>query len=330
MAENIGRPRVSVALCTHNGATFVGEQLTSILQQTLSVSEIVLSDDASTDDTVSIVEGMVASSSAPRPALRVIRNVQALGVLANFEQATKACSGDLIALCDQDDVWHPEKLALIVGAFAAHPELALVHTDASLVDAAGVRLPGALLASLDATRQELNEIHSGNGYRTLLRRNLVTGATTIFRASLVEIATPFPLHWVHDEWLAILAAAIARIDVIERELIDYRQHGSNQIGARRLTVRQKFGRLAEPRSERNRRLVARAVELYERLVALRAEPVVVALAKGKLEHEQFRASLPASRMRRVGPVFGAWVGGRYAHFSRGLIDVARDLLQPPD
>lgn len=330
MADGAGIPTVSVALCTHNGARYVAEQVTSILAQTSPVAEIVLSDDASTDDTVAVVESVVASWPGARPALLVLRNPVALGVVANFEQATRACTGELIALCDQDDVWHPDKVASIVREFASRPDLALVHTDAALVDGTGVRLPGALLASLDARKSELREIHAGDGFRALLRRNLVTGATAVFRGSLLAVASPFPPHWVHDEWLAIVAAATARIDLVERELIDYRQHDSNQIGARKLTTRQKFARLGEPRSERNRRLVQRALELHDRLTALAVAPQVMALASGKLEHERFREALPRTRAARILPVVGAAARGQYARYSRGAIDVARDLLQPAD
>lgn len=319
-----------MALCTHNGAQYIAEQVASILRQEIPVAEIVLSDDASTDDTVAIAERAVAEWPSPGPALRVIRNSPALGVTANFERATLACAGEFIALCDQDDSWHSDKVSSILRMFEERPEIDLIHTDAALVDGDGNRLPGALLASLDATSDELREIHVGRGYETLLRRNLVTGATTVFRRRLLERAVPFASSWVHDEWLAIIAAATAGIDVIERELIDYRQHGGNQIGARRLTVREKFGRLSEPRSERNSRLVARSVELHDRLVALGAASAVIALAAGKLGHERFRSALPDRRIARMPVVLFAWVRGRYGRFSRGSIDVARDLLQPAD
>lgn len=319
-----------MALCTHNGGRFITEQVASILKQTVAVTEIVLSDDASTDDTVTIAAGVVAAWPAPRPVLRVIRNVTALGVTANFEQAALACTGEFLALCDQDDAWHPDKVAAILQVFDARPDIILVHTNAALVDGQGRRLPGALLSSLDATAGELREIHSGRGYATLLRRNLVTGATVVFRATLLERAVPFAPDWVHDEWLAIIAAATGNIEVIERELIEYRQHGANQIGARRLTIREKFGRLADPRAERNRRLVARSAELHDRLVALGAAPAVVGLAAGKLAHERFRSGLPGIRVARIPAVLAAWAAGRYGRFSRGAIDVARDLLQPAD
>ncbi len=315
-------PTISVALCTHNGARYVREQVESILRQTYPVTEIVLSDDASTDDTVAVVESAVAGSGV---ALVVIRNSPALGVVANFEQATAACTGDYIALCDQDDVWMPSKLAELVGSLIAGAML--VHSDAVLVDQYLVPV-GALLDSLEATPAERRELTDGRSYSTFLRRNLVTGATVLFRRELLESARPFPRSWVHDEWLAIVAAAQGFTHLHWLPLIQYRQHGGNQIGAVKPTLGYKIGKLLEPRTNRNASLVERATALVERLETLDIAPDRLALARGKLAHERSRNSLPRVRLLRVPPIVAAVIAGRYSRFSRGLMDAARDLLQP--
>lgn len=320
------RGGISLAICTHNGSAFVREQLESVLAQTVPLNEIILSDDASSDDTCAIAEDVI-KSTVP---LRIIRNPAPLGVSANFEQAVRACSGEFIALCDQDDRWHPEKLESIMGVFADRPGVALVHTDARLVSREGVPLGHSLLDSLEIRSSEIRGIHRGRSFETLLRRNLVTGATAVFRSSLLDHALPFPREWVHDEWLAIVAAATATTELVERELIDYRQHGGNQIGARKLTFRQKLSKFREPRDERNEHLFARAIVLNERLDALGSlvDPRRLELARGKLSHERSRLALPASRLLRVGPITRAALAGQYSRFSLGLPDVLRDLAQP--
>lgn len=315
---------VSVALGTHNGARYIAEQIDSILAQTVPVTEIVLSDDASTDDTVAVARATVGD----RVALTVILNDPALGVVANFEQAVLACTGELIALCDQDDVWHPTKLREIVGVFDQRPGVALVHTDARLVSGEGEPLGMSLFRSLEVRPAELREIHGGHAFDTLLRRNLVTGATTVFRASLLASAAPFSREWVHDEWLAIIAAATATTEVLEDELVDYRQHGGNQIGARRLSLREKLSKFREPRNERNSHLLRRALELTERLRQVEVDPARLARADAKLEFERFRSSLPAAHLLRVLPIARTAIAGRYAAFSLGLPDIVRDLAQP--
>ncbi len=318
-------PSISVALCTHNGARYVREQVESFLAQTVPVAQIVLSDDASTDDTVSIVERAVAGSGVE---LVVLRNSPALGVVANFEQATAACTGDLIALSDQDDVWHSDKLERIVAVFAAVPEALLVHSDADLVDESLTPLPDSLLASLEMTDTERRELTDGRSYAAFLRRNLVTGATAVLRRELVERARPYPSSWIHDEWLAVVGAALAQTRLAEGRLVAYRQHGANQIGAVKPTLRYKIGKLVEPRTDRNDRLVERAEVLLERLEGLPVAADRLVAARGKLAHERFRRALPRVRLLRLPAVVGAVIAGRYSRFSRGVKDAVRDLLQP--
>ena len=325
-------PSISVALCTHNGAAFVREQIDSILAQSVPAAQIVLSDDASSDDTVAIVERAVSEWPMPRPELLVLRNVPALGVVANFEQAVQACTGELIALSDQDDVWMPDKLARFVERFAAEPDLLLAHSDATLVTADRSPLPDSLLDSLEATPGERRHLVDGRSYYTLIRRNLVTGATVVFRRGLLDHAAPFAPSWVHDEWLAIVAAAISRTLLIDGRLIEYRQHEGNQIGASKPSLSYKLRKLREPRQERNRGLVARSIALADRLESLGAvvDPSRLAHARAKLAHEKWRLALPSNPVLRAPRIVAAVVSGRYSSFSRGIMDAARDLLQPAD
>ena len=325
-------PRVSVALGTHNGARYLREQLDSILAQTRPVAEIVVSDDASGDGTVELAEQVIAehrSTDAPTPALVVRRNTVALGVTANFEQALLAASGDLIALSDQDDVWHPERVERAVAEFAARPGLELVAAEARLVDEARAPLGSTLLETLgvdDVTRERLG---TDAAFAELLRRNLLTGATMMVSRGLVERAAPFPASWVHDEWLAVVASVGGGIAVIGEPLIDYRQHGANQIGVSRLSASGRLARLREPRTDRNARLLARAEDLAARLPALaRADARVEADVQAKLAHERMRQRIPASRLRRVAPIWREWRSGAYTRYGLGVQDVLRDLVQP--
>ena len=323
--------RISVALCTHNGARYVTEQVESILAQTLLPDEIVLSDDASTDDTVARVRRALAAH--PDVELRVFENDPALRVTKNFEQAVVACTGDLIALSDQDDTWAPDRLERIAEVFAARPDVLLVHSDARLVDGDGAPLGETLFGSLEITDAELTAVDEGRSFSALMRRNLVTGATTVFRRSLVESAAPFPTSWVHDEWLAVMAASLGRTAVLREQLIDYRQHGANQIGAARLSVLEKARKLGISREDRNRGLVARAADLSERLERLGAHGRlrsrdVIDTAHAKLAHERARYALPANRLARVPSVLRTLARGGYARYSRGVLDAVRDLVQP--
>lgn len=322
---------ISVALCTHNGARYLGEQLRSICAQSLLPGEIVLSDDASTDGTVSLARDIVRECLAGRPGshidLVVLQNQPALRVTKNFEQAVRACSGELIALCDQDDIWQPERLRIMQAQFAQRPELTLLHTDARLVDGQAQPLGQSLFEALEVQPVELEWIHGGLALQALLRRNLVTGATTIFRRSLLDAALPFPTEWLHDEWLGAIASVTGRVDVLEQPLIDYRQHGANEVGARRPTLAQNVRRAFASRGTKQQERARRAERLLERLTALGASSEVLDRVRTKVSHQQFRAALPASRLARVLPVAAEILSGRYHGYDRGLQAVAADLLE---
>jgi glycosyltransferase involved in cell wall biosynthesis len=325
---------VSVALCTYNGARFVAEQVRSILAQRPAPLELVVGDDDSVDDTLAVIEREVAAARAADQAvsteLVVRRHSPGLGVVGNFADALSACRADLIALSDQDDVWAPGKIARLTALFETDARLQLVHTDARLVDAAGAPLGLTLLDALEATPAERAGLQTGDAFAVLLRRNLVTGATVMLRRSLVAQAAPFPREWVHDEWLAAIAAAQHEhaVRLVPEPLIDYRQHGANEIGARRPTMADRWAKLREPRDERAPLLAERTRLLVERLGALDVPAERLVLARAKHEHEARRRDLPRWQPARIPGIVGGVLAGRYGRYSRGAIDVLRDLVQP--
>jgi len=331
---NASRPlEVSVALCTYNGARFLREQVGSICLQTRPPVEIVLSDDASRDGSVEVVRAAVAECAAERPgppiALRVFENPVALRVVKNFEQAISACTSELIALSDQDDVWMPDRLALMVAHFEQDANLMLLHTDARLVDSERRDLNQTLFHALEVTPLELAQVHGGKAFDALLRRNLVTGATTVFRRALLADALPLPVEWVHDEWLAIVASTTARVDLLEQPLIEYRQHESNQIGARRDTFSEKVRKALASRGNTHVERAIKAELLLARLLQLgdRVPPEIIAKVRSKIVHQRFRAALPASRLSRIVPIAREAMTGRYDKFGRGVRGVVRDLFE---
>lgn len=325
-------PLVSVALGTHNGARYLRDQLESILAQTHPVAEIVLSDDASTDGTVELAERVVEEhrpTDAATPSLVVLRNPVALGVTANFGQALTAASGDLIALSDQDDLWHPDRVERALAAFARRQGAELVAAEARLVDEGGAPLGATLFETLAVDVPLRLRLETDAAFDELLKRNVLTGATMVVTRSLVLRATPFPASWVHDEWLGIVASVGGGLAIVPEPVIDYRQHAGNQIGVTRLGAGGKLARLREPRTRRNAQLFDRARDLAERLPGIaRHDASVEAAVRGKLAHEVMRQALPTERLRRLGPVWREWRTGAYNRYGRGAQDVLRDLVQP--
>lgn len=215
--------------------------------------------------------------------------------------------------------------------FEVDPAVSLVFSDADLVDVDGMSLRFSLFQALEVRSRDIECIRRDDAFTVFVKRNIVTGATVAFRRILLDIALPFASGWVHDEWLATLAAATSRIGVIERELVDYRQHGANAIGVRRASLVVKVRRVLERRGNRNDRLASRSQLLMERLEASAAgvSPVIISKSREKAAVEKFRAALPAPRLKRVAPVIHAARQGWYSKYcSQGRLDILRDLLQP--
>lgn len=337
--------RVSVAMATFNGGQFIAEQLRSILAQTVAIDQIVIADDGSRDDSVGIARDVLATFAGELTVLEPER--RSLGVTKNFERALRACTGDLIALSDQDDVWHVDKLERMIAPLGEDGLLAF--SDASLVGELGQPLKGepVLFGGIGLTDWERSTLFAGDAWPVFLRRNLVTGATVVIRRALLDLAGEFPESWVHDEWLAIVAAANGGVRLVDEPTIDYRQHGANQIGMRsKLTWKIRMERLKTPRTQRNSRLFKRAQALaawagerarFDPSTVLWNRPATSSLrstteiwmdAEEKLAHETVRSELPAARFDRVPSVRREMKTGRYERFGLGKQDVLRDLVQP--
>ena len=179
ISDKAATERISVALCTYNGEAYLGEQLASIAAQDLPPGELVVCDDASTDRSAEIVARFAAGAPFP---VRFQVNARNLGSRANFEQAIRLCRGRLIALADQDDVWLPPKLRRLSEALEAAPGAGFAFCDAHLVDCRRRGLGCRLWQSVRFHRGEQRRWSGGGAVEVLLRHNVVTGATLVFRA----------------------------------------------------------------------------------------------------------------------------------------------------
>lgn len=315
-------------LCTYNGARFLDAQWCSLLAQVRLPDEIIVRDDGSTDGTVALLETLRKRAETRGVRVDVQRNTRNLGYVENFSSALQVASGDVLFLCDQDDVWHPDKLATQLAAFERRPALLLLSSDARRVDASGRNLDHSLYAVLRMRRHELRDIHAGRGFEILLYRSMATGATVAFRRCLLAVALPFPEGWVHDEWLAIIAAACSGFDCEERELIDYRQHADNQIGMPERGLGEQWRDLLKPRRELLAQLIARTEILNARFGRLPADTTQAAqLVSNALAHWHTRQSLRGAPWQRLRLVVREALRGHYRKFGTGWHSALRDLVR---
>jgi glycosyltransferase involved in cell wall biosynthesis len=178
---------LSIALASYNGERYVNEQLESIARQTRLPDELIVSDDASTDATPDIV--LDFARRAPFP-VRFLQNRERLGSTRNFEAAIRACNGDIIFLCDQDDVWYPNKISLVEEHFINDPSAGAVFTDANVVDENLRQFGHRLWKTFRFSSREQVRVATGDALGVLLKHPVVTGATMAFRSKYRALVLP--------------------------------------------------------------------------------------------------------------------------------------------
>ena len=321
-AESNSQQKISVALCTYNGEPFLRQQLASIQQQTRLPDELVVCDDQSTDQTVAIVREFAATVSFP---ITIVQNPQTLGSAKNFEKAIRLCGGDLIALSDQDDIWYPDRLQRSQQEFVAHPQAGLVFSDADLIDEQNRPLAGTLWQRLGFAGKRREDLLAGQ-FLVLAKHRFVTGATAMFRADLRDRFLPIGAGWIHDEWIALIAAAFSDLRPIDQPLIRYRIHGSQQVGLQNKLQQRAQGKTP---AERHWGRVAESVkELQQMCDVLSAMPLdegraVLLAYQQHLQFLSFRSSLPARRLMRVVPILTRF--SQYGLHASGLPSMLKDL-----
>lgn len=208
---------ISVCITTHNGATYIKAQLDSILSQLSDRDEVILSDDASSDETLAIVEALHDQR------IRVLHHTPYSQThfpvdktTHNFENALLHANGDFIFLADQDDVWLPNKVSTMLDALQT-ADLA-VH-DCQMVD--------TNLQTLLPSYFQYIRVHTG-AFQNAIRCTYL-GCCMAFRKQLLSRALPFPPSCVaHDQWIGIVAALKGKTTLIHQPLILYRRHNQTQ------------------------------------------------------------------------------------------------------
>jgi len=327
--------KISVAMCTYNGADFLSAQLESIITQLRPPDEIVVCDDGSTDETQTLLEGFATESPVP-VSIRI--NEKTLGSIKNFEQAIGLCSGDAIALSDQDDIWRSDKLQLIEKSFAKAPKAGLVFSDAEIVEedlnSSGRKMWDEV--GFDQHKRKL--VRQGRALEVLITGWTVTGATMAFRSKFRKLSLPIPdgIAMIHDGWIALTVASVADVVMIEEPLIKYRQHGKQQIGA---PMRANAAadqpdpiqalETAFRRNNSSADLHKILATLEERLLAQSSSHNTrnaLRFVGDYSFHLNVRANLPRKRLNRLPRILRELLTLRYHEYANGFKSAAKDLV----
>ena len=239
-------PTVAVVVATYNGATYLPAQLESIVQQTYKPSQIIIIDDASSDDTLLVANNFAAHHTE----VMVVQNETRLGYIKNFEKGMLLSNANYMALSDQDDIWMPNKLEVLIHAIG---DQMLAYSDSELIEADGQLL-----------NQKMSSIKNQLAYHTPIMYTVgawAPGHAMLFKKELLDKAAPFPTLVTHDFWLGFVATCYSTVVYVNEPLVHYRQHTQNAIGAD--TTKNKSASLTLAQKKQNAR--ARMELLYQKV-----------------------------------------------------------------
>lgn len=222
---------IDVLLATYNGEKYIAEQIDSILNQTHQPLRLFIRDDMSKDSTIEIIKKRV--SKHPEKII-LIPSDNNLGVVKNFSALMPMSDSEYIMFSDQDDKWLPDKIERAISKmkeletlYGKHTPL-LVHTDLQVVDANLRNIENSFwkYSRISPEKDSLNR---------LLCQNVVTGCTMMMNKALSSLAHPIPDEAImHDWWIALVASAFGKIGIVSAPTMLYRQHSTNQVGAKKL------------------------------------------------------------------------------------------------
>ncbi|MEZ0483590.1 glycosyltransferase family 2 protein [Fibrella aquatica] len=336
------RPSLSVALCTYNGASYLRDQWNSLLAQEWIPNELIVSDDGSTDGTLALVREL--AQTAPFP-VTILANEKPLGYNGNFSQAIAACTGELIFLCDQDDVWFPHKTRTLATYLINTPQHDVVFGNATVADQHLTPTDRQFWDVVRFSTSDQQGWQEGGAMHVLLNGNRVMGCAMAFRQSFRQRALPVPGNvpggYVYDGWLALVAAATNQIGFVAEPLQLYRTHPKQQIGVKppengppvRFLDRFNRDRMLKLAPFRQKQ------DNWQTLLSMlieRVGPKAQGLAQlqHRLNHTAMRATLPNNRVGRLLPVCRALLAGHYHRYADAdanrlapFIAAAGDLLE---
>ncbi len=321
--------KISIALCTYNGAQHLPAQLDSIATQRRLPDELVVCDDQSNDDTVEIIRRF--ARRAPFTVYLDI-NEENLGTTKNFEKAVASCKGDIIAFCDQDDVWRQDKLMQIEAVFFASPRVGAVFSDADLVNENLEPLGRSLWQAINFSRAQQKRFVGHRSIEALLKCiSLSHGMMMAFRAIYKTAILPFPAQFGHDNWTALIIAGLSDLAFIRQPLIRYRQHQSQQVGTP--TRSRWLEKLTSVEENTAAGLYLAQADLFESacrrvegLGAAECHREKLALLRAKAKHMLLRASIPKRKWQRLPVVLKELAEFRYHRYSNGVLSAAKDLV----
>jgi glycosyltransferase involved in cell wall biosynthesis len=212
--------KLSICMATYNGSQFVVRQLDTVLKQLSPADEVIIVDDCSKDNTVKIIQETYGNR------VQVMVNNENLGAIKSFEKAISLAKGDILFLCDQDDLWEEDKIATVLKTFEEQQAVLVIH-DAHVVD--------GNLEIINPSWNDYNHNNINQGIFGNILKNAYTGAFMAFKKEIIPAILPFPDSIeMHDQWIALVCMMKKKkIVFIEQPLMRYVRHGGNVTGMKK-------------------------------------------------------------------------------------------------
>ncbi len=235
MTQN--RLTISCALTTWNSNAYLEKQLDSLQNQTLPFDEVIIVDDASTNDTYNRLQTYIEKNHLSH--WKVIEHAANQGFIAAFQDALKAASGDLIFLCDHDDLWYPDKVQIMAQQFDLRPNLQVLACSFDLIDGNDQQIADKV--SMRRGNHNLIRkpvVHGGftpMNFEDLTAYNFAPGCTLALKKEVKDqyLSQAQDLDLPHDWAISVIGALTGQLGYLDLPLIGYRQHGANTLGLSR-------------------------------------------------------------------------------------------------
>jgi glycosyltransferase involved in cell wall biosynthesis len=315
--------KISVAMATCNGEKFIAKQLGSILAQSVVPNEIIICDDSRNKSTFRAIQLLIATF--PR-IIKYYHNDTQLGVSKNFEKAVSLCSGNIIFLSDQDDVWQTDKIEILSALIDNSGLPSGAFCDSALVNESLMPL-GRTHWELRGFTPDLLRTDAFGQFAIFCRRVPPTGHNMAFSAELKDVLLPFPtLQECHDTWIGLVIAATSGWSLSNKKLTLWRQHSANVSQTdRRSQLQEALESIKNNTFQWNAILFE---ELFRRLSesTYRIETGIMELIRDRCEHSAARAKMQCNIFKRIPLILGEIINRRYFQYARGWKSVFQDYV----
>ncbi len=313
--------KISVAIVAYRGEKFIGEELQSIADQWIVPDEVVICDDSPDDLTEKEVRKFEKILN-----IRYFRNPVQLGVAANFNKALALCSGDIVFLADQDDVWYPDKTTKFLECFEKGAKA--VFCDSDITDADGVKEGFTHFESRGyaGLRRKRAGLWDGQ-FEASCRRFPAAGHDMALKKELLEKFLPIPeLANCHDNFLGLAAAALDEWVMIPESCGTFRRHGKNASGAgEKLSLLKQYKAAKESAANDtfawNARLFQHVLDCLPDLDSDRKK-----ILAERIQYSLNRSAMTGIRFRKYPLIFREIFNGNYFRFGRGWKNIIQDLF----